>query len=132
MENTREKVAAVIKTLRKSGIACHLFGGWAEELLGLHEPSQHGDIDLLHCGENFEQFDGVLKTFPEFAEVPAALEVPLEIEGVLSLDIVIADKGEAVANERTASEAHADRELTVVRVPQSHDVGIARVVALEA
>ena len=70
MENTRDKFATVIKTLRKSGITCHLFGGWAEELLDLREPRQHGDIDLIYCDENFRQFDSVLQTLPEFAEVP--------------------------------------------------------------
>ena len=70
MDNTPEKVATVIRTLRSSGIVCHLFGGWAEELLSLREPGRHGDIDLIYCEENFGQFDRAVKTIPEFVEVP--------------------------------------------------------------
>jgi hypothetical protein len=70
MENTREKVAIVVATLRQAGVACHLFGGWAEEILGLHGPSTHGDIDLLYCGEDFKEFDRALQDLPRFEEVP--------------------------------------------------------------
>jgi len=51
MENTREKVAAVTARLRRSGIVCDLFGGWAEEVLGIREPSTHGDIDMVYRSE---------------------------------------------------------------------------------
>src|SRR4051812_44183840 len=70
MENTGAKVAMVVATLRQAGVACHLFGGWAEEVLGLRAPSLHGDIDLLYCGENFTEFDRVLQDLPRFEEMP--------------------------------------------------------------
>lgn len=70
MENTLEKVAAVIAKLRSSGIICDLFGGWAEEVLGLREPSAHGDIDMLYRNETFKELDSNLRDIPEFEEVP--------------------------------------------------------------
>lgn len=70
MENTREKVASVTAKLRSSGIICNLFGGWAEEVLGLREPFTHGDIDMLYRGETFKELDSKLRAIPEFEEVP--------------------------------------------------------------
>lgn len=70
MKNTREKVAAVVAKLRSSGIVCDLFGGWAEEVLGLREPSAHGDIDMLYRNETFNELDFKLRDIPEFEEVP--------------------------------------------------------------
>ncbi|ARO32676.1 hypothetical protein NXC14_PA00411 (plasmid) [Rhizobium sp. NXC14] len=70
MENTREKVAAVIAKLRSSGMTCDLFGGWAEEVLGLREPFAHSDIDMLYRSETFEELDTKLREIPEFEEVP--------------------------------------------------------------
>ncbi|MFK3781727.1 nucleotidyltransferase domain-containing protein [Agrobacterium sp. NPDC089420] len=70
MENTREKVATVIAKLGSSGIICDLFGGWAEEVLGLREPSAHRDIDMLYRNETFEELDSKLRDIPEFEEVP--------------------------------------------------------------
>ncbi|WP_245512982.1 hypothetical protein [Rhizobium sp. BK376] len=70
MENTREKVAIVATALRQAGVICHVFGGWAEEILGVRAPSTHGDIDLLYCGEDFQVFDRVLRELPDFQEVP--------------------------------------------------------------
>ncbi|MGO4569953.1 hypothetical protein AB4Z52_34215 [Rhizobium sp. 2YAF20] len=70
MENTREKVAAVTAKLRRSGIICDLFGGWAEEVLGLREPSAHSDIDMVYRSETFKEFDAKLQDVPEFEEVP--------------------------------------------------------------
>ncbi|XHC12420.1 hypothetical protein ABWH98_06170 [Labrenzia sp. ac12] len=70
MENSREKVAIVITSLQQAGIDCHLFGGWAEEVLGLRAPSAHGDIDLLYCGTDFKEFDTALRELPQFEEVP--------------------------------------------------------------
>ncbi|NKJ07904.1 MULTISPECIES: hypothetical protein [unclassified Rhizobium] len=70
MENTREKVAAVTANLRRSGIICDLFGGWAEEILGLREPSTHSDIDLVYRCESFGEFDIKLQNILDFEEIP--------------------------------------------------------------
>jgi hypothetical protein len=70
MINTRETVSAVVAMLEQSGAACDLFGGWAEELLSLREPSPHGDIDLVYRGENFKHLDAVIEAIPDAVEVP--------------------------------------------------------------
>ncbi len=50
-------VARAIETLRDQGLDVWLFGGWAEEMLGLAEPWPHGDIDLLYLGQDFGGVD---------------------------------------------------------------------------
>jgi hypothetical protein len=57
--NTKEMLSAALRDLRAQGLACDLFGGWAEELLGLREPWAHGDIDLIYRGESLAAFDAV-------------------------------------------------------------------------
>ena len=70
MKNSLETVVAVAAQLRRLGIACDLFGGWAEEILGIREPSTHSDIDMIYRSENFEHFDLRLKEATDFKEVP--------------------------------------------------------------
>lgn len=57
--NTRETLAAVLSDLSAQGLPCDLFGGWAEELLGLREPWTHRDIDLVYCGDSLAAFDAL-------------------------------------------------------------------------
>lgn len=71
MNNTREAVAAVVALLRDAGIACDLFGGWAEDILGLRPPSAHGDIDLLYQSDDFALLDRLLAKPSVFDEVRA-------------------------------------------------------------
>lgn len=40
-------VRRVVERLGDAGVDAMVFGGWAEELLGLSAPRSHGDIDLL-------------------------------------------------------------------------------------
>ncbi len=71
MANTLETLAAALKLLNDSGVECDVFGGWAEEVLGLREPWQHGDIDLVYQGADFAQVDKAIRhqheTFSEVA-----------------------------------------------------------------
>lgn len=46
--------------LARAGIDCLLFGGWAEEALGLCQPRAHADIDLLLPAESFDLLDRLL------------------------------------------------------------------------
>lgn len=59
MANTRETLASVLRLLRTSGLPCDVFGGWAEELLGLKSPWQHRDIDLIYRGDSLAGFDAL-------------------------------------------------------------------------
>jgi hypothetical protein len=60
MTATAEHLAAAIKLLQSAGLACHVAGGWAEELLGLRPPRPHGDVDLIHCGDDWQAVDAWL------------------------------------------------------------------------
>lgn len=61
MANTQETLVAILELLNVSGVECDIFGGWAEELLGLREPWQHGDIDLVYRGADFTHVDNVIR-----------------------------------------------------------------------
>lgn len=65
--NTRETLAAVLRYLRSHGLPCHVFGGWAEELLGLREPWNHRDIDLAYRGDSLAAFDAITSDFSPVA-----------------------------------------------------------------
>ncbi len=60
-ENTLSVLAGVVETLEKAGVRTWLFGGWAEDLLGLRPPGPHGDIDLLYPAEDFGLLDEFLR-----------------------------------------------------------------------
>lgn len=67
MDNTTATLAAVLGQLRASGLPCDVFGGWAEELLGIRSAWQHKDIDLIYRGDSFAAFD---KINDDFRPVP--------------------------------------------------------------
>jgi hypothetical protein len=52
--NSVASPAKAIALLREAGAPCHVFGGWAEELLELAPARPHGDIDLLYCVDAFD------------------------------------------------------------------------------
>jgi hypothetical protein len=54
-------VRAVVDTLSSEGLRVWLFGGWAEEVLGLADPWPHGDIDLLLLDQDFERVDELVR-----------------------------------------------------------------------
>jgi hypothetical protein len=56
-----EAVRAAMARLKASGIDVWLFGGWAEELLGLAESRAHKDLDLLFPAENFALLDAFMR-----------------------------------------------------------------------
>ena len=60
--NARNDLAFARRTLTlldQAGVACWLFGGWAEELHGLRAPGPHKDIDLLYPARGFAEFDAL-------------------------------------------------------------------------
>jgi hypothetical protein len=46
-----------LKDLGEAGFTAAVFGGWAEELIGLSRPRQHHDIDLLVIDADIERLD---------------------------------------------------------------------------
>lgn len=63
---------AALDLLGGAGIACHVSGGWAEELLGLRPSEPHGDVDLIHEGVDWCAMDALLLNLPPGIEEVAA------------------------------------------------------------
>jgi hypothetical protein len=61
-------VERVIGLLASRGVPAWVFGGWAEQLLGIAPPREHGDIDLLVAGDDWTAVDAFLA---ELDEIPA-------------------------------------------------------------
>lgn len=59
--NSLTAVAEALALLERAGVPCLLFGGWAEELLGLRAPGPHRDIDLVHLGRSFAAADAAFQ-----------------------------------------------------------------------
>ena len=59
---TPDLVNSVLMRLEQKGISCLLFGGWAEEALGLAAPCMHRDIDLLLSARSFSSLDTLLQS----------------------------------------------------------------------
>src|SRR6185436_8531021 len=69
--NTSTTVTRIIRRLGDAGVPCILFGGWAEETLGLRKPRPHADIDLLLHAPSFETLDALLAApTQDLQEVP--------------------------------------------------------------
>jgi hypothetical protein len=58
--NDLRLVRRVSELLRDGGVSVRIFGGWAEELLGLAPPRAHRDIDLLVLAGGFERVDALI------------------------------------------------------------------------
>lgn len=64
-------VRQTMQLLEDAGIRTWLFGGWAEEVLGLIPPRRHHDLDLLYPAGDFAVVDALLAAGGEMAEIPA-------------------------------------------------------------
>jgi hypothetical protein len=58
--NDLDLLALVVDRLEAAGAGGLVFGGWAEELLGLSSPRFHRDIDLLLTAASFAYVDRIL------------------------------------------------------------------------
>ncbi|HEY9660448.1 MAG TPA: hypothetical protein V6C65_18500 [Allocoleopsis sp.] len=67
--NSKTVLHEVINFLEEDGITTWIFGGWAEELLGMAEPRSHKDIDLLYSAKTFERIDSLLRKNDQLREV---------------------------------------------------------------
>lgn len=56
-KNNIQIVREVIDDLKTNDINVLLGGGWAEELLGIKEPREHGDIDLYYPASDFTKLE---------------------------------------------------------------------------
>jgi hypothetical protein len=55
--NDLDFVYDVVDLLAERGVHVWVFGGWAEQLLGLDGPRRHVDIDFLYPAESFDEVD---------------------------------------------------------------------------
>ena len=62
-------VVGTLGRLSDAGLPCLLFGGWAEEALGLTAPRAHKDIDLLLPAKSFRGFDQFLAATNDLEEI---------------------------------------------------------------
>jgi len=91
-------VISVLAQLEQNGLPCLLFGGWAEEALGLAIPRAHRDIDLLLPANSFSALDSLLHVrAAEFKEIPLkrfAHKRAFVFEGVMVEVILVQDTGQ--------------------------------------
>jgi hypothetical protein len=57
--NDLDFVYDVVDLLAQRGVHVWVFGGWAEQLLGLDAPRRHVDVDFLYPAESFAQVDAL-------------------------------------------------------------------------
>lgn len=68
--NDLDFVHDVVQLLASRGVKVWVFGGWAEQLVGLAPPRRHVDVDLLYPAESFAELDALAlpwidgKTYP--------------------------------------------------------------------
>ena len=60
MQNNLRLLRRVVELLADGGVRVWVFGGWAEELLGLAPPRRHRDIDLLYAARDFDRVDALI------------------------------------------------------------------------
>lgn len=78
-------VRRVVADLEGAGIVTWLFGGWAEELVGLSLPRPHHDVDLLYPARDFELVDAFLSdsTMDEIAAKRFPHKRAFETDGLM-------------------------------------------------
>jgi hypothetical protein len=62
-------VRDVMDRLDRGGIRTWLFGGWAEEMLGLTSARAHHDVDLLYPAADFTSVDAFIARNSDLAEI---------------------------------------------------------------
>ena len=62
-------VRDTLSRLQNWGIIAWVFGGWAEELLGLAPQRAHRDLDLLYLGNDFGRLDSFLASDTQATEI---------------------------------------------------------------
>jgi hypothetical protein len=97
-------VREMMARLDEGGVRTWLFGGWAEELLGLIRPRAHHDVDLLHLAADFINADAFMASHGDLAEIRQkrfAHKRAFISEGVMvELFLVLPANGELVTQFR--------------------------------
>ncbi len=67
-ENNSEFLFAVLDDLRTLPVA--VFGGWAEEIIGLAPSRRHSDVDLLLASPDFTALETIFNTDERYTRIP--------------------------------------------------------------
>ena len=76
-------VERVIGLLASHGVPAWVFGGWAEELLGIAPARGHVDIDLLVAGDDWSAVDVLLGELDEIEAKRFAHKRAFVLDGVM-------------------------------------------------
>lgn len=71
MTNDKAFMLSTLGRLESAGIRTWVFGGWAEELLGINSPRPHRDVDLLFLSSDFISLERLLAASPDLTELVA-------------------------------------------------------------
>jgi hypothetical protein len=85
--NDLDFVYDVVERLAEDGIHVWVFGGWAEQLLGIADPRRHVDVDLLYPADSFAAVDRL--KLPWVGSQPSVHKRAFAHEGVL-VELVLA------------------------------------------
>lgn len=85
MKNDREFLLNIYKRFDGFDVQTFIFGGWAEELLGIIKPREHKDIDLLYLADDFRFVDEFIhkNNLQEIIEKRFAHKRAFKIEGIM-------------------------------------------------
>jgi hypothetical protein len=99
--NDLRLVRRIVELLREGGVSVRIFGGWAEELLGLSPPRPHRDVDLLVLAHGFEQVDALIGelALDEVVAKRFAHKRAFVFEGVLVELFLVSGEGERHVSE---------------------------------
>jgi len=67
--NDRTFLSDILESCHDRNIGVWIFGGWAEELLGLSGPRTHNDVDLLYPAPDFTVLDGAIHEACDWREI---------------------------------------------------------------
>ncbi len=87
-------VERVIGLLASRGVPAWVFGGWAEELLGIAPARAHGDIDLLVAGDDWGAVDALLAELDEIEAKRFAHKRAFVLDGVM-VELFVVRRDEA-------------------------------------
>ncbi|MGH7665871.1 MAG: hypothetical protein ACRENY_00135 [Candidatus Dormibacteria bacterium] len=95
MANDLRLLRLLVSHLERAGFSVLVFGGWAEDLLGLTPRSGHRDVDLILLDPEETALDDFLGLVGEIPEKHASHKRAFEVEGTLVELFIASNEGGA-------------------------------------